>query len=63
MLLQDSKRDGGLALGGCSGDERTALSLVLETRDLADRMDVRGEREGGTDDDSNPVSCSVLCVT
>lgn len=50
-LLQGSKTDGGLDLGGGSGDQRTALRndlrriLVVETRDPADRMDLRGEGE------------------
>lgn len=65
--MQESQRDGDLDLGG-GGDERRALRhdlrpiLAVETRDLADGMDVRGEGEGGAEDDSSPMHCSVLYV-
>lgn len=68
-IVQDSERYGGLDDGGGSGNERAAPrsdlrhTLVAKTRDLADRMGMRGEGEGGTEDDSNPVYCSVLYVT
>lgn len=67
-LLQKYERDGGLDLGGGGGDERRALrhdlghSLVAAMRDLADRMDVRGEGEGGREDNSKPGHCSALYV-
>lgn len=44
-------------MGGGSGDERRALRhdvrhiLGIETRHLTARMDMRGEGEGGTEDD------------
>lgn len=54
--MRDSKRDdGGLDLGGGSGDERSCLRsnlrriLVAEARGLADRKDVWGEGERNTE--------------
>lgn len=67
-LSQESERAGGLDLGAGGGDERRALrpdlghGLVAATRGLADRMDVRGEGEGGTEGNSNPGYFSALYI-